>query len=793
MAVAGGVNILTNPDGFTGLCKGHFLTKGHNACKTWDATADGYCRADGVGSLVIKRLEDAEADNDNILGVILAAGTNHSAEAVSITHPHAGHQSFLSRQVLRQAGVDPLNVSYVELHGTGTQAGDYEEMKGVLDVYAPNTAPSRRPEQTLHIGSVKSNFGHGESVAGTTALIKVLLMLQKNAIPRHIGIKTEINPRFPKDFDQRNVHIAMANTEWPKRPNMKRLAAVNNFGAAGGNTMMILEEAPAKVVSRELDTRPTHIIAVSAKTKVSLARNIERLLAHIDRFGADINIADLAYTTTARRYHHTFRVAFSATDLASVKKQLSAQLTKVDSMKPINKSNAPSVAFAFTGQGASYQSMDLELYHDAPVFRDHINYLDRLAQAQGFPSFVPALDGSHPRDHEHPPVITQLALVCSEIALAHYWASLGVKPDLVVGHSLGEYAAMHVAGVISANDAIFMVGTRAQMLMKSCQAGSHCMMAVRASLESILEKSNGKPHTIACINGPSDIVLSGTKAEMDDIAVDLEAAGMRCIKLGVAFAFHSAQVDPILDDFEAVSKSGVVFHEPKLPVISPLLGKVIFDGKTLNANYVRTATREAVDFVSAMKNAYDVSTISDDTNWIEIGPHPVCMGFVKASLPSTRVAVPSVRRGDNNWKTISESAAALHLAGISINWHEFHSPFAGAVRLLDLPTYAWDEKNYWLQYNGDWCLTKGNTFYDNKKEITDSAGSSAKQYESLSSLVQNIIAVEVDEDSGTVVMQSDLMQKDFLDAAHGHRMNDCGVVTSVNLPLNCSLYFLGQC
>ncbi|KAF2024556.1 polyketide synthase [Setomelanomma holmii] len=776
MAVAGGVNILTNPDGFTGLCKGHFLTKGHNACKTWDATADGYCRADGVGSLVIKRLEDAQADNDNILGVILAAGTNHSAEAVSITHPHAGHQSFLSRQVIRQASVDPLDVSYVELHGTGTQAGDYEEMKGVLDVYAPNTSPSRRPEQSLHIGSVKSNVGHGESVAGTTALIKVLLMLQKNAIPPHIGIKTEINPRFPKDFEQRNVHIAYSNTEWPRVPNKKRIAVVNNFGAAGGNTMMILEEAPSRTLIRDKETRPTQVVTVSAKTKISLVGNIERLIAYLD--SDDVNLADLAYTTTARRYHHSYRVAVTASDLGSVKKQLSAHLSKIDTLKPVSRTNTPPVAFAFTGQGASYQSMHLELYRDAPVFRDHIHYLDRLAQAQGFPSFVPALDGSHPRDHEHTPVVTQLALVCVEIALAHYWDSLGVTPDVVVGHSLGEYAAMHVAGVISANDAIFMVGSRALMLTKSCQAGSHCMMAVRASLDSIVANSNGKPHTVACINGPTDTVLSGTKAQMDDIAVDLEAAGLRCIKLGVAFAFHSEQVEPILDDFEVVSKSGVVFHEPKLPVISPLLGKVIFDGRTLNANYARTATREAVDFVSATKNAYNVSTISDETVWIEIGPHPVCVGFIKSILPSTRLAVPSLRRGDSNWKTIAESAAALHLAGVNIDWNELHRPFASQVRLLDLPTYAWDEKNYWMQYNGDWCLTKGNTFYQQKQEDLEPIVSSVEQYESLSSLVQKIIAVDVDNECGTVVMQSDLMQKDFLAAAHGHQMNDCGVVTS---------------
>ncbi|KAF2429264.1 putative polyketide synthase [Tothia fuscella] len=776
-AIAGGVNVLTNPDGFAGLCNGHFLTQGHNACKTWDATADGYCRADGIGSVVIKRLEDAESDNDNILGVILGAGTNHSAQAVSITHPHAGHQAYLSRQVLRQAGVDPLDVSYVELHGTGTQAGDHEEMQGIMNVYAPLTK-RRNKDQSLHIGAVKANVGHSESAAGTTALIKVLLMLQKNAIPPHVGIKTEINPKFPTDFEKRNLHIAFETTPWPQVAGKKRLAVVNNFGAAGGNTTMLLEEAPTHART-EMDPRQTHIITVSAKTKISLAGNIEHLIRYIDA-NPEINLADLSYTTTARRYQHSFRVAIATTNIDHLKRQLSSRLEKIDSIKPIGRSGPPQVAFTFTGQGASHKSMSLELYRDVPAFQEQIQHLDSLAQGQGFPSFIPALDGSHHHDHAHSPVVTQLALVCTEIALAKYWSSLGVKPDVVMGHSLGEYAAMHVAGVVTANDTIFMVGRRAQMLENECSAGSHSMMAVRGSLAQITENCENKPFTIACVNGPSDTVLSGTKEQIDEVAVPLERAGYRCIKLDVAFAFHSEQTDPILDKFETISKSGALFQEPKLPVISPLLGKVIFDGKTLNANYVRRATRETVDFLSALWSAEKISAINDETVWIEIGPHPVCTGFVKSTLPSTKLAVPSIRRGDDNWKTMAESMAALYLAGVAVDWNEFHRPFESRLRLLDLPTYAWNEKNYWLQYNGDWCLTKGNTFYDADKEAArvKMAPATAIQSALQTSSVQQIIEETFNGSAGTVAMQSDIMHPDFLAAAHGHRMNDCGVVTS---------------
>jgi monodictyphenone polyketide synthase len=660
----------------------------------------------------------------------------------------------------------------------GTQAGDSEEMQGIMNVYAPITK-RRSKDQPLHIRAVKANIGHGESVAGTTALMKVLLMFQKNSIPPHIGIKTEINPKFPRDFDKRNLHIAFKMTPWPQTTGKRRLAAINNFGAAGGNTTMLLDEAPFRNIT-ESDPRQNHVIAVSAKTKVSLVGNIERLIAYIDAY-PDLNLADLSYTTTARRYQHTYRVTIATSAVAHLRKQLVSRLEKVDTIKPVAKSGPPPVVFTFTGQGASHKSMNLELYRDVPSFRKYIQHLDSLAQGQGFPSIIPALDGSYPLDHAHSPVVTQLVLVCIEIALAKYWSSLGVKPDVVMGHSLGEYAALHVAGVLSGNDTIFLVGRRAQMLQEKCRIGSHTMMAVRASRVQIAESSGGKTYTIACINGPSDTVLSGTKQQIDEIATLLEADGHRCIKLDVAFAFHSEQTDPILEDFEAISKSGVIFHEPRLPIISPLLRKVVFDGKTLNANYVRRATREAMDFLTARENAQKISTVCNETIWIEIGPHPVCTDFVKSILPYEVLALPSMRRGDDKWKTMSESMAALHLAGIDISWNEFHQPFESRLRLLDLPTYAWNNKNYWLQYNGDWCLTKGNTFYANEKPTNGPDVAQKKLAASAvrTSTVQQFTEETFHDVAGTVVIQSDLMQADLLAAANGHRMNNCGVVTSV--------------
>ena len=775
--VAGGMNVLTNSDAFAGLSHGHFLSKTPNACKTWDCEADGYCRADGIGSIVMKRLEDAEADNDNILGVILAAATNHSAEAISITHPHAGAQSYLYRQVMSRAGVDPLDVSFVEMHGTGTQAGDFVEIKSITDVFAPITK-RRNSKQPLHIGAVKSNVGHGEAVAGVTALLKVLLMFQKSAIPPHVGIKNSINPGFPKDLDKRNLRIPYEKQQWPHVPGKKRIAVVNNFSAAGGNTTIAIEEAPIRETI-EIDPLSTHVIAVSAKSKVSLKGNLERLVAYLDA-NPDISLQNLSYSTTARRYHHNHRVAVPAHEIAQLKKQLTSCLESVDSHKPIPTTGPPPIAFAFTGQGSAYKSMNLELFHSSPYFQSQILHLDALAQGQGFSSFISAIDGSYPRDHAHTPVVTQLALVCTEIALAKYWGSLGVKPDVVIGHSLGEYAALHVAGVLSASDTIFLVGQRAQMLEKKCQIGSHKMMAVRASLAQIEKCAGDRSYEVACINGPKESVLSGTLEQMDVISERLQSDGYRCFSLDVAFAFHSEQTDPILDDFEEIAKRGVLFQAPNLPVISPLLGKVIFDDKTVHANYVRRATREPVNFLSALEMAQKISTIDERTAWVEIGPHPVCMGFVKATLPSINVAVPSLRRDEDSWMTMAQSLGALHCAGVEVGWNEFHRPFERGLRLLDLPTYSWNDKNYWIQYNGDWALTKGNTFYDAEKGVRVAQVAPVPKSSLRTSTVQQIIEESFLGSTGKVVMQSDLMQPDFLAAANGHNMNGCGVATSVS-------------
>ncbi|KAL5612261.1 hypothetical protein BROUX41_000199 [Berkeleyomyces rouxiae] len=698
-AVVGGLSCMTNPDIFSGLSRGQFLSK-TGGCKTFDDSADGYCRADGCASVVIKRLDDAEAENDRILAVILGASTNHSAEAVSITHPHGPTQSALSRAILDEAGVDPLDVDYVEMHGTGTQAGDGTEMVSVTDVFAP--ADRRRPaDRPLFLGAVKSNVGHGEAASGITALCKVLMMMQKNAIPPHVGIKGKINHTFPKDLSQRNVNIAFHMTPFKRHDGKLRRIFLNNFSAAGGNTGILLEDAPRRDAPRQ-DPRSTHVITITAKSKFSMLRNAERLVKFM-KANPETPVSHVAYSTTARRMQHYWRMSVVATDLADAQRQLEARLK--GEFVPIS-TQAPSNGFLFTGQGSHYAGLGKTLYANHSIFREAINEFNAICSIHNFPSFLPLIDGSEADVTTLSPVVVQTGLCAFEMALARLWKSWGMEPSVVLGHSLGEYAALFAAGVLSASDTLFLVGTRAQMLVSKCTAGTHAMVAIQGSVAVVQDALGARADTIniACVNGPRETVISGETAEMTEVAKTLVDAGFKCTQLKVPFAFHSAQVEPILYEFEKAAES-VQFMPAKIPIISPLLGKVLVN-EAIDANYLCRHAREAVNFLGGLTDAQQNGTVNEKTVWLEIGPHPICANMVKAAFGASTVSLPTLRRNDDTYKVLSNTLSALHSAGAQLNWTEFHRDFLPNVRMLDLPAYAFDEKNYWLQYTGDWALNK---------------------------------------------------------------------------------------
>ncbi|KAL4870267.1 hypothetical protein BDV12DRAFT_166486 [Aspergillus spectabilis] len=767
-AITGGVNILTNPDNHAGLDRGHFLSRTGN-CNTFDDGADGYCRADGVGTVVLKRLEDAQADNDPILGVINGAYTNHSAEAVSITRPHVGAQAFIFKKLLNEANASPKSISYVEMHGTGTQAGDAVEMQSVLDVFAPDHR--RGPGQSLHLGSAKSNIGHGESASGVTSLVKVLLMMKENMIPPHCGIKTKINHNFPTDLAQRNVHIAFQATPWNRPSSGQRRVFLNNFSAAGGNTALLLEDSPLADCDRQ-DTRSVHVVAISARSQTALRNNIESVVQFINdqenSFGVKEGnmLPSLAYTTTARRIHHPFRVTAVGSSLQELRESLSASSRKDAAAVP---TKAPTIGFLFTGQGAQYAGMGRHLYESYSLFRTTIQHFDCICQSQSLPSILPLVSGAVPVS-ELSPVIVQLGTTCIQMALTSLWSSLGVKPSFILGHSLGDYAALNAAGILSASDTIYACGRRAQLLTKQCQAGTHAMLAIKSPLVDVKKLLRDGVYDIACINSPSETVISGPKTAIDDLNQDCLKHGLKSTILTVPYAFHSAQVNPILGDLEEILQ-GVTFNKPSVRFVSALLGEVITEANCnlLNAKYLVRHCRETVNFLSAFEALRNAKISSDQTLWLEVGPHTICSGMVKATLGPQATTVASLRREEDTWKVLSNSLSTLYLCGFDINWKQYHQDFSSSHRVLPLPSYRWDLKNYWIPYKNNFCLTKGAPVATTSTHV---------QSTFLTISAQKVVESSDDGTTATVVVENDIADPDLNRVIQGHKVNGAALCPS---------------
>lgn len=764
-AVGGGANFLTASDLFAGLSRGSFLSK-TGGCKTFDHDADGYVRADAVGVVVLKRLEDAIADRDNIQAVLRGAVTNHSAEAVSITHPHAATQERLFNAVLSKAGVDANDVDYAELHGTGTQAGDATESRSVTNVLARR----RSPTNPLYIGTVKPNLGHGEAASGVTSIIKAIMMLRKNMIPPHVGIKGRINEKLPPLKDL-NTHISFGKTPFLPRPNGdgKRRILVNNFDAAGGNTSMLLEDPPVLQIQGS-DPRSHKIIAVSAKTPGAMMNNARRLLEYLRR-KPEGRLEDIAYTTTARRMHHVLRQAHVASSSDDLARSLEKSISSEEAWKKNPK--AAHAVFVFTGQGSQYTSMARELFESHPAFRESIQDYEGICVSHGFPSFVPLLTETDTDISKASPVQIQIALVSIQLAMASMWKSFGVSPKAVIGHSLGEYPALCIAGVISVSDCLLLVGKRASLMVSKCIPGTHSMLAIRNSAENVqmlLNELDASNCEIACVNDPISTVVSGPVDAISHLHQYVQTQYLKAARVDVQFAFHSAQMDTVLDDFAALASS-VSFSTPTIPIASTALGTVVTEGGIIDGEYLKRQTRIPVQFAKALQALNSQSIVDDQTVWIETGPNPICLDMIRSTLSGATTLLPSMKRHEGNWKTFAGSVTEAYNAGMNVDWAEYHRPYEAALHLLELPNYAFDLKNHWIQYEGDWAIRKGasQSLEGQPKHVTPTFSTSS---------LHRIERETVDSTGISVTFATDASEPKLNKALRGHLVNGAGLCPS---------------
>jgi acyl transferase domain-containing protein/acyl-CoA synthetase (AMP-forming)/AMP-acid ligase II len=678
LAIAGGVNLMLLPDVTVALSQAHMMAPdGH--CKTFDAAADGYVRGEGAGAVILKPLSAALSDGDRVLAVIRGSAVNQDGRSNGLTAPNGLAQQAVICRALAAAGIQPGDLGYVEAHGTGTALGDPIEVQALQAVLAND--PVQEP---CALGSVKTNIGHLEAAAGIAGLIKVVLMLQHEEIPPHLHLK-ELNPYI--SLNGSRLEIVTEQRPWA-RGALRRIAGVSSFGFGGTNAHVVLEESPRPATRGEDRTdEPPFLLPLSAGSDAALKELAGRTATHLATH-PELSPTDLCCTAAISRAGLPCRLATVAGSGQELQEQLEAYAAGQPAFATTTGTadGRPRIAFLFTGQGAQYTGMAGELYETEPVFR---TALDRCGEA--FRPHLPeplsaVLTSSHLDDTAY----AQPSLFAVSYALSELWKSWGITPDLVLGHSIGEYAAACVAGVFSLEHAARIVALRGR-LMQSLPAGG-AMVAIAASEAEVAAAI--APHqgevAIAAVNGPSSVVISGTRTAVESIAAQFAAAGTQIHALTVSHAFHSPLMAPMLDPFERAIRD-VAFATPRVPLVSNLTGRLFHPGEVPDATYWRQHIEHPVQFAAGLRAAAEQGC----RIFLELGPSPVLCGMGRRCLPDgTAVWLPSLRAGEPNRRTMLSSLGTLYVHGAAVDWA--HAVQGRAGRKVTLPTYPFQRERFWF-------------------------------------------------------------------------------------------------